>query len=265
MNTFTVCVISSHPIVAAGIRTLLLEHPDCAQCLCVPEPDDATVVIYDAFNLAIADHHIRELDRVIATRPGRVLVLSRLLQPGLTARALAAGAGVPRSRSVQIRTSSPPSSKRLPPERSLPTPSSRTGTSRRHTPPSFAPTSASHPANGPSSRSLPPDTATTRSRQSSTSASTPSRRPSATPTPHSVARAGPRPWPGPSSTATPPHRPGIEQERAPHADKPRSSRAVTRAVALLKLLVMARNGSGRRDPAGRDHRGPSSPPLWTNG
>src|SRR6478609_11056339 len=92
MNTFTVCVISSHPIVAAGIRTLLLEHPDCAQCVCVPEPAGAAVVIYDAFNLAIGDRHIRELDRVIATRPGRVLVLSRLLQPGLTARALAAGA-----------------------------------------------------------------------------------------------------------------------------------------------------------------------------
>jgi DNA-binding NarL/FixJ family response regulator len=47
------------------------------------------------FNLVTGDHSAHELDRLVATHPGRVLALSRLLQPGLTARALAAGAVAP--------------------------------------------------------------------------------------------------------------------------------------------------------------------------
>ena len=95
MSVITVCVISGHPIVVAGIRTLLTELPGPARFGCVPRPGDAEVVIYDAFNLALCEHDDDELHQLIATHPGRVLALSRLLQPGLTARALAAGAVAP--------------------------------------------------------------------------------------------------------------------------------------------------------------------------
>jgi DNA-binding NarL/FixJ family response regulator len=95
MSVIVVCVISSHPIVVAGIRALLTEVPGSGRFPCVRDPGDADVVIYDAFNLALGDHHSDELDRLIASHPGRVLALSRLLQPGLTARALAAGAAAP--------------------------------------------------------------------------------------------------------------------------------------------------------------------------
>jgi len=95
MTVITVCAVSRHPIVVAGIRSLLTEIPGPARFVCVPDPGDARVVIYDAFNLALADHHAYELDQLIATHPGRVLALSRLLQPGLTARVLAAGAVFP--------------------------------------------------------------------------------------------------------------------------------------------------------------------------
>jgi|1185.fasta_scaffold22493_2 NarL family two-component system response regulator LiaR len=95
MTVIPICVVSGHPIVVAGIRTLLSEVPGPARFACVPDPVDARVVIYDAFNLALGDRHADELDRLIATHPGRVLALSRLLQPALTARALAAGAVFP--------------------------------------------------------------------------------------------------------------------------------------------------------------------------
>ena len=95
MTVITICTVSGHPIVVAGIRTLLSEVPGPARFACVPDPGEAQVVIYDAFNLALPDHRADELDRLIATHPGRVLALSRLLQPALTARALAAGAVAP--------------------------------------------------------------------------------------------------------------------------------------------------------------------------
>jgi DNA-binding NarL/FixJ family response regulator len=91
----TVSVVSDHPIVAAGIRTLLTEHADRGQFAFVPNSLDADVVIYDAFNLAVAEDHNDELAELVASHPNRVLALSRLLQPGLTARALAAGAVAP--------------------------------------------------------------------------------------------------------------------------------------------------------------------------
>ena len=95
MSVVTVCLVSGHPIVVAGIRTLLTEIPGPVRFACVPDPGDAAVVIYDAFNLTLAGNHADELDQLIATHPGRVLALSRLLQPALTARALAAGAVAP--------------------------------------------------------------------------------------------------------------------------------------------------------------------------
>ena len=90
-----VCVISGHPIVAAGIRSLLSEDSERGLFAFVTDPADADVVIYDAFNLAVADSHTVELAELVASHPDRVLALSRLLQPGLTARALAAGAVAP--------------------------------------------------------------------------------------------------------------------------------------------------------------------------
>ena len=60
------------------------------------EPADADVVIYDVFRLATGDDGSAvELAGLVASHPGRVLALSRLLQPGLTARALANGAVAP--------------------------------------------------------------------------------------------------------------------------------------------------------------------------
>lgn len=95
MRIIKVSVVSSHPIVVAGIRALLTELTGPTGFACVPDARDADVVVYDAFNLALADHDPDELGRLIASHPGRVLALSRLLQPGLTARALAAGAVAP--------------------------------------------------------------------------------------------------------------------------------------------------------------------------
>ena len=97
-NVCAVCVVSDQPVVAAGIRTLLAEagHGDRTY-RCVTEPADADVVIYDVFRLTTHDHDgtAEELTKLAAMRPGRVLALSRLLQPGLTARALANGAAAP--------------------------------------------------------------------------------------------------------------------------------------------------------------------------
>jgi NarL family two-component system response regulator LiaR len=94
----TVCVVSGQPIVVAGIRALLAEVADPLRVYTtVSEPVDADIVIYDVFNLATSDDggSARELTKLVATHPGRVLALSRLLQPGLTARALANGAIAP--------------------------------------------------------------------------------------------------------------------------------------------------------------------------
>lgn len=94
----TVCVVSGQPIVVAGIRALLAESADPERVYAtVTEPLDADVVIYDAFKLATSDDDgsAGELIRLVASHPGRVLALSRLLQPGLTARALANGAVAP--------------------------------------------------------------------------------------------------------------------------------------------------------------------------
>ena len=92
------CVVSGQPIVVAGIRALLAEVADPRRVYTtVSEPVDADVVIYDVFNLATSDDgwSTVELTQLAASHPGRVLALSRLLQPGLTARALANGAVAP--------------------------------------------------------------------------------------------------------------------------------------------------------------------------
>ena len=91
----TVSVVSDHPIVVAGIRALLQEDPDRTYWFTfVSESGEADVVIFDVFNLAI-DPDSGELQKLVASHPDRVLALSRLLQPALTARALAVGAVAP--------------------------------------------------------------------------------------------------------------------------------------------------------------------------
>lgn len=92
------CVVSGQPILVAGIRTLLGESADADICyLTVTDPAAADVVIYDVFNLATGNDQESEdeLRKLAADHPGRVLALSRLLQPGLTARALSLGAAAP--------------------------------------------------------------------------------------------------------------------------------------------------------------------------
>ena len=94
----TVCVVSGQPIVVAGIRALLSESTDAGgSYLTTTDPADADVVIYDVFRLASSTHpgNEDELGELVAGHPGRVLALSRLLQPGLTARALSIGAAAP--------------------------------------------------------------------------------------------------------------------------------------------------------------------------
>lgn len=94
----SVCVLSDQPIVAAGTRAVLSEYSSLSlKFEFVEDHRLADVVIYDTFRLATAEggDRARELRDVVAAHPGRVLALSRLLQPRLTARALAAGAVAP--------------------------------------------------------------------------------------------------------------------------------------------------------------------------
>jgi two-component system, NarL family, response regulator LiaR len=97
-NACAVCVVSDQPVVTAGISALLTEASRADRTyLAVTEPADADVVIYDVFRLTTSnqDGTAEELTKLVDTHPGRVLALSRLLQPGLTARALANGAAAP--------------------------------------------------------------------------------------------------------------------------------------------------------------------------
>jgi DNA-binding NarL/FixJ family response regulator len=100
-------VISAEPIVRTGIETVLNNHSSVLECVtpasgapaastAVPGPDDpapacaADVVLYDVIGLHIDGS--RDLEDAVKGHPGRVIALSRALQPGLTARALALGA-----------------------------------------------------------------------------------------------------------------------------------------------------------------------------
>jgi DNA-binding NarL/FixJ family response regulator len=88
-------VVSAQPIVRAGIEALLETHADDV-VIVGHRPALATpcasldVVIYDVIGLHLDDG--QDLEVLAQTCPGRVLALSRELQPGLAARALALGA-----------------------------------------------------------------------------------------------------------------------------------------------------------------------------
>ena len=86
-----VAVLSPHPIVTEGLRTLLgtmdgrVEHVRLDDG--APDPD---VVLYDAIGLLPRDR--TDFDLLVGGTTARVLVISRELNPGLAALALASGA-----------------------------------------------------------------------------------------------------------------------------------------------------------------------------
>lgn len=86
-------LISDQSIVRAGVRSLLAPYADRVVVVDIgPESDlgDAHVVLYDVIGLHRGD--VKGLEKAVKAHPGRVLALSRELQPGLAARALAIGA-----------------------------------------------------------------------------------------------------------------------------------------------------------------------------
>jgi DNA-binding NarL/FixJ family response regulator len=83
-------VVSAHPVVRAGVQSLLERHTE--QVLLVDDPGSADVVVYDVHGLSDGDGD--DLRLLVKRHPGRVVALSRQLQPGLVARALGLGAVV---------------------------------------------------------------------------------------------------------------------------------------------------------------------------
>lgn len=86
-------LISEQSIVRAGVRSLLAPYADRVLVVDIgPESDlgDAHVVLYDVLGLHRGETKI--LETAVKAHPGRVLALSRELQPGLAARALGIGA-----------------------------------------------------------------------------------------------------------------------------------------------------------------------------
>ena len=92
-HVIRVGLISDQSIVRAGVRSLLAPYADRMVVVDIgPESDlgDAHVVLYDVIGLHRGD--VKGLETAVKEHPGRVLALSRELQPGLAARALAIGA-----------------------------------------------------------------------------------------------------------------------------------------------------------------------------
>jgi DNA-binding NarL/FixJ family response regulator len=86
-------LISEQSIVRAGVRSLLAAYADRVSVVDIgPEADlgEADVVLYDVLGLHQGDG--KDLETAVKQHPGRVLALSRDLQPGLSARALGIGA-----------------------------------------------------------------------------------------------------------------------------------------------------------------------------
>ena len=83
-------VNSRQPIIRAGIQCLLEAHTDTVRFVADPRCSPPDVVIYDVVDLYLDHGH--DLELTVTRHPGRVLALSRALQPGPTARALDLGA-----------------------------------------------------------------------------------------------------------------------------------------------------------------------------
>ena len=92
-NQRRVRVVSPHPVIRAGVAGLLQPDPTIIVVTgdaAVDASSDVDVVIYDVFGLHVDGG--AGFQRQVRAHPGRVLALSRVLQPGLTARALDLGA-----------------------------------------------------------------------------------------------------------------------------------------------------------------------------
>jgi DNA-binding NarL/FixJ family response regulator len=86
-------LISEQSVVRAGLRSLLADQADRVTVVDVGSGADrgeADVILYDVLGLHDGDG--KDLETAIKAHPGRVLALSRELQPGLAARALGIGA-----------------------------------------------------------------------------------------------------------------------------------------------------------------------------
>ena len=86
-------LISEHSVVHAGVRSMLAGYADRVTVVDIGPAADrgaADVVLYDVLGLHQRDG--KDLETAVKAHPGRVLALSRELQPGLSARALAIGA-----------------------------------------------------------------------------------------------------------------------------------------------------------------------------
>lgn len=86
----SVVVISDQPVITAGIERLVEPYGDRVVVVDEAMADVEAVVLYDAFGLYVGRDE--DLERVVKRFPERVLALSPVLQPGLTARALDLGA-----------------------------------------------------------------------------------------------------------------------------------------------------------------------------
>ena len=89
-----VALLTDQAIVRAGVHSLLATYAERIDVVDVGGPDrdlrDVDVILYDVLGLHEGDG--KDLETAVKAQPGRVLALSRELQPGLTARALAMGA-----------------------------------------------------------------------------------------------------------------------------------------------------------------------------
>ena len=86
-------LISEHSVVRAGVRSMLAPYAERVTVVDIgPSADlgEADVVLYDVLGLHHRDG--KDLETAVKAHPGRVLALSRELQPGLSARALGIGA-----------------------------------------------------------------------------------------------------------------------------------------------------------------------------
>ena len=89
-RSVSVMVLSEQPVIAAGVEHVLAPFTDRIKVVDAEAADADTVVVYDVFGLHVG--HDEDFERVVKEHPDRVLALSRVLQPGLTARALNLGA-----------------------------------------------------------------------------------------------------------------------------------------------------------------------------
>ncbi|WP_284535882.1 helix-turn-helix transcriptional regulator [Nocardioides sp. T2.26MG-1] len=77
-------------MIAAGVERLLEPYANRVVVVDDSSADDDAIVLYDVFGLYVGKEE--DFERVVKKHPDRVLAMSRVLQPGLTARALDLGA-----------------------------------------------------------------------------------------------------------------------------------------------------------------------------